>query len=76
MTATPAQVRRRVFIEEQGLPEHEEWMPPDPVAWHVLAIDEKCDASARAPRVQRQIGRCGAGALPRQGVGQAIMRCS
>jgi predicted GNAT family N-acyltransferase len=30
-------VRRRVFIEEQGVPEAEEWDAADPVAWHLLA---------------------------------------
>jgi predicted GNAT family N-acyltransferase len=31
-------VRRRVFIEEQGVPEAEEWDAADPVAWHLLAV--------------------------------------
>ncbi|HET7204323.1 MAG TPA: GNAT family N-acetyltransferase [Steroidobacteraceae bacterium] len=30
-------VRRAVFIEEQRIPEHEEWDDVDPVATHVLA---------------------------------------
>jgi predicted GNAT family N-acyltransferase len=39
-------VRRSVFIEEQGIPEEEEWDATDPVAAHVLA----CAASAAAKR--------------------------
>ena len=31
-------VRRAVFIEEQGVPEHEEWDESDSVCWHVLAL--------------------------------------
>ncbi len=30
-------VRRRVFIEEQGVPEAEEWDEADSAAWHLLA---------------------------------------
>ena len=37
-------VRRRVFIEEQRVPEAEEWDATDPVAHHVLALDGKRDA--------------------------------
>jgi predicted GNAT family N-acyltransferase len=37
-------VRRRVFIEEQGVPEAEEWDAADPRAWHVLAETAKRDA--------------------------------
>jgi predicted GNAT family N-acyltransferase len=36
-------VRRRVFIEEQGIPESEEWDATDPASRHVLAITEKRD---------------------------------
>ena len=36
-------VRRRVFIEEQGVPEAEEWDAADPVSRHVLAIAGKRD---------------------------------
>ena len=59
MTATPAvalraatwsddrpalqSVRRRVFIEEQGIPESEEWDALDPVARHVLAVAKNRD---------------------------------
>jgi len=37
-------VRRRVFIEEQGIPETDEWDDVDPVARHVLAIGKNRDA--------------------------------
>ena len=35
--ASIERVRRAVFIEEQRIPEHEEWDDVDPVAAHVLA---------------------------------------
>jgi predicted GNAT family N-acyltransferase len=31
-------LRRRVFIEEQNVPEHEEWDPADATATHIAAI--------------------------------------
>lgn len=34
-------VRRRVFIEEQGVPESLEWDEDDAVALHVLALDAR-----------------------------------
>jgi hypothetical protein len=37
-------VRRRVFIEEQSIPESEEWDDVDPVARHVLALTRNRDA--------------------------------
>ncbi len=37
-------IRRRVFIEEQGIPESEEWDDIDPVARHVLAVSLNRDA--------------------------------
>ncbi len=36
-------VRRRVFIEEQGVPEAEEWDAADPAAWHLLAETPKLE---------------------------------
>jgi predicted GNAT family N-acyltransferase len=70
-------VRRRVFIEEQGVPEDDEWDAADPIAWHVLAIDGKRDAVGTG-RLEPcgKIGRVAV--LDRfrgRGVGQAIMRC-
>jgi predicted GNAT family N-acyltransferase len=70
-------VRRRVFIEEQGVPEQEEWDAADPIAWHVLAIDGKRDAVGTG-RLEPcgKIGRVAVVDRCRgQGVGQAIMRC-
>jgi predicted GNAT family N-acyltransferase len=37
-------IRRAVFIEEQGIPEADEWDTADPVSLHVLAGASKCDA--------------------------------
>ena len=36
-------VRRQVFIEEQGIPESEEWDEVDPVSRHALAVTSKRD---------------------------------
>lgn len=70
-------VRRRVFIEEQGVPERDEWDAADAVSWHVLAIDGKRDAVGTG-RLEPcgKIGRVAVVDRFRgQGVGQAIMRC-
>ena len=37
-------IRRAVFIEEQGIPEADEWDDTDPVSLHVLAGATKRDA--------------------------------
>lgn len=37
-------IRRRVFIDEQRIPESDEWDDIDPIARHVLAVTEKRDA--------------------------------
>jgi len=70
-------VRRRVFIEEQGVAEEEEWDAADPVSWHVLAIDEKRDVVGTG-RLEPD-GKIGRVAVLSQfrgrGVGEAIMRC-
>ena len=42
--ATLQSVRRRVFIDEQGIPEAEEWDDVDPIARHVLALAGNRDA--------------------------------
>ena len=36
-------VRRAVFIEEQRIPEEEEWDDDDPLCWHVLALGPNRD---------------------------------
>jgi predicted GNAT family N-acyltransferase len=68
-------VRRRVFIDEQGIPESEEWDDTDPVARHVLAIAGKRDVVGTG-RLEPtgKIGRVAV--LPQYrgtGVGSAIM---
>jgi len=37
-------VRRQVFVQEQGVPEHEEWDAADGTCHHVLALAGKRDA--------------------------------
>jgi len=37
-------VRRAVFVEEQGIPEQEEWDDHDLRCWHLLALDANRDA--------------------------------
>jgi predicted GNAT family N-acyltransferase len=68
-------VRRRVFIEEQGIPEAEEWDDADPVSRHVLAMAGKRDVVGTG-RLEPtgKIGRVAV--LPQYrgtGVGEAIM---
>ena len=68
-------VRRRVFIEEQGIPEAEEWDDADPLSRHALAMDEKRDVVGTG-RLEPtgKIGRVAV--LPQHrgtGVGEAIM---
>lgn len=68
-------VRRRVFIDEQGIPEAEEWDAIDPVARHLLAVDSKGDAIGTGRlEPSGKIGRIAV--LPEfrgQGVGRAIV---
>jgi predicted GNAT family N-acyltransferase len=70
-------VRRTVFVEEQGIPEDEEWDAIDPVARHVLAVAANRDAVGTG-RLEPtgKIGRVAV--LPQyrgSGVGGAIMGC-
>ncbi len=70
-------VRRRVFIEEQGIPEREEWDSTDPTCQHVLAFMGNRDAVGTG-RVDAagNIGRVAV--IPPYrgtGIGTAIMRC-
>ena len=70
-------VRRRVFLEEQGIDEREEWDAVDPVARHVLAATPECDAVGTG-RLEPcgKIGRVAVlDGCRGQGVGQAIMHC-
>jgi predicted GNAT family N-acyltransferase len=69
-------VRRSVFVQEQGIPESEEWDDIDPVARHVLAVTPDCDAIGTG-RLEPtgKVGRVAV--LPRHrgaGVGRLIMR--
>lgn len=69
-------VRRAVFIEEQRVPEHEEWDDRDAVSRHVIALDAKRDAvgTGRLDPTGK-IGRVAV--LPQyrgSGVGAAIVR--
>jgi predicted GNAT family N-acyltransferase len=68
-------VRRRVFIEEQGIPESEEWDDIDPVARHVLVLGRNRDAIGTG-RLEPtgKIGRVAVLPLYRgAGVGRRIM---
>ncbi len=73
-------VRRAVFIEEQRIPEHEEWDDVDPVATHVLAYRPSAAAKRELVGTGRleptgKIGRVAV--LPQYrgtGAGLAIMR--
>lgn len=73
-------VRRAVFIEEQRIPEHEEWDEVDPLATHVLAYAVSAAAKRELVGTGRleptgKIGRVAV--LPQYrgtGAGLAIMR--
>lgn len=67
-------VRREVFIEEQGVPEHEEWDPLDDFAVHALVvIDGQAVATGRLSR-DSHIGRMAVLKPYRQrGIGTALL---
>lgn len=44
-------IRREVFIEEQGVPEKDEWDEYDPVATHFLAVDASTGGSVGTARL-------------------------
>lgn len=70
------QVRRTVFIEEQHIPEHEEWDEADPVCIHALARTANRDAvgTGRLDPAGK-IGRLAVLAGHRgQGVGDMLLR--
>lgn len=53
-------IRKRVFIEEQGVPESMELDEFDPIAQHALAyIDSECVGTARLVTLAGNIGRIG-----------------
>jgi len=70
------QVRRRVFVLEQGIPEHLEWDGLDEAAAHLLAVDRAGDPAGTARLLPSgQIGRMAV--LPEwrgRGLGSALLR--
>ena len=67
-------IRKRVFIEEQGVPEEMELDEYDPLAQHALAyVNSECIGTARLVTLPGNLGRIGRMAvLPmhrRQGIG-------
>ncbi|WP_343074238.1 GNAT family N-acetyltransferase [Chitinivorax tropicus] len=69
-------VRRRVFIEEQGIPAELEWDVRDAQAWHVLAVDAQQQPVGCGRLLETgQIGRMAVLADWRgQGVGAALLQ--
>lgn len=69
-------LRRKVFIEEQSVPEALEWDDQDPLALHLLALDADGNPIATGRLTSGgQIGRMGV--LPKwrgRGVGGGILR--
>ena len=61
-------VRRCVFVDEQGVPEDEEWDAADLTARHVLAVaaDREPSAPGGSSPAARSVGWrcCGSGAAP------------
>ena len=71
-------IRKRVFIEEQGVPKEMELDECDPLAQHALAyLDSECIGTARLVTLPRNVGRIGRMAvLPmhrRQGIGGELL---
>lgn len=68
-------VRRRVFIDEQGVDEHEEWDEHDAVCHHLLACTTNGDAVGTARlHPSGKVGRVAVLAAFRgRGVGHALM---
>ncbi len=72
-----ADVRRRVFIEEQGVPESMEWEAQDPQCDWLLAISHGEVIGIARLTPQATVGRMAV--LPewrRQGVGSALLRAA
>ena len=71
-------IRKRVFIEEQGVPEEMELDELDPLAQHALAyLDSECIGTTRLVTLPGNVGRIGRMAvLPmhrRQGIGGELL---
>ena len=78
-------IRKKVFIEEQGVPEAMELDEFDPTAQHALAyIDSECVGTARLVTLAENIGRIGRMAVLKEARGrgygarllQALIRCA
>jgi len=69
-------IRRRVFIEEQGVPESMEWDADDPIATHLLANHAVYGTVGCARLLAtRQIGRMAVLAEHRHlGIGSALLK--
>lgn len=72
-------IRKRVFIDEQGVPEDMELDEYDPLAQHALAyLDSECIGTARLVTLPGNVGRIGRMAvLPmhrRRGIGGGLLR--
>ena len=72
------QIRKRVFIEEQGVPEEMELDEFDPISQHALAyVDTLCVGTARLVNInshQAQIGRMAVlSPYRKQGIGRALL---
>lgn len=70
------EVRRRVFIEEQGIDPAEEWDAQDATAMFAVAIDQHNQVIGTARLLESgRIGRMAVlAAYRRQGVGSALLR--
>ena len=73
-----SQIRKRVFIEEQGVPGEMELDEFDPVSQHALAyVDTLCVGTARLVNInshQAQIGRMAVlSPYRKQGIGRALL---
>ncbi|MGV0963085.1 MAG: GNAT family N-acetyltransferase [Polynucleobacter sp.] len=72
-------IRKRVFIDEQGVPEEMELDEYDPLAQHALAyVNSECIGTARLVTLPGNLGRIGRMAvLPmhrRRGIGGGLLR--
>ena len=70
------EIRRRVFIEEQHVPEHLEWDEYDETSFHILVVDEKNNPIGTGRlKPDGQIGRMAVAKEWRnRGIGREILR--
>lgn len=75
--SAPHALRRAVFIEEQGVPEAEEWDALDAEAIHLLALEGETPLGTARLFVQGPLGKigrvCVARAARGQGLGAALI---